>query len=524
MPEPNADARGDRMPPSTELHGTRLIVVTLCAIAATVMQALDSTIANVALPYMQGSMAASQDEINWVLTSYIVATAIMTAPVGFLASRFGRTRLFLTSIIGFTIASILCGAAQSLAQIVFFRILQGMFSAALVPLSQGMMYEIYPPEKRSSAMALWGMGVMVGPVLGPILGGWLTENYNWRWVFYINVPIGILVTAGTLIYLRETPRNLSSRLDWLGFAALSIALGAFQMMLDRGEELDWFNASEIIIEACVAGLGMYCFLVHSALVPKPFLSPKLLADRNFMIACFFSFVVAVVVFSSMALLAPYLQTLLNYPVSTAGVLLAPRGLGTMFAMFAAGRLLRYTGERSLIALGVLVSIYSLHQMSHWTPDVSESSIFSVGLWQGFGSGLIFVPLSLFMFSTLPAELRTEATGVYSLMRNLGSAIGISVTAALLQTNTQINNAFISGVVTPFNRALQSGAPERFWNPLSMSGAAALAAEVRRQSSVIAYADDFKLMMVLCIVALPLVLLIRPPGAVAARQPATAAGE
>jgi DHA2 family multidrug resistance protein len=524
MPKPNADARGDRKPPSTELHGASLVLVTLCAIAGTIMQALDSTIANVALPYMQGSMAASQDEINWVLTSYIVATAIMTAPVGFLSARFGRTRLFLISIIGFTVASVLCGASQSLAQIVLFRILQGGFSAALVPLSQGIMYEIYPPEKRGSAMALWGMGVTVGPVLGPILGGWLTEDYSWRWVFYINVPIGILATAGILLYLRETPRNAFSRLDWLGFAALSIALGAFQMMLDRGEELDWFNSPEIIIEACVAGLGMYCFLVHSALVPKPFLSPRLLADVNFVIASCFIFVVGVIIFASMALLAPYLQTLLNYPVMTAGLLLAPRGVGTMIAMFAAGQLIRYIGERALVALGLSIGIYSLYLMTHWTPDVSESTIISVVMVQGLSTGLIFLPLSVIVFSTLPIELRAEATGVFSLMRNLGSAVGISVTAALLQTNTQINHAIISGVVTPFNRALQSGSPARFWNPLSASGAAALDAEVRRQSSVIAYADDFKLMMVLCIVVLPLVLLIRSPRPVRAPQPATAAGE
>jgi len=521
MPEQNANASGDRGPPGA-LSRTGLIIVTLCSVTATLMQALDGTIANVALPYMQGSMSASQDEINWVLTSYIIATAIMTAPVGFLAARFGRTRLFLTSLIGFTIASILCGTAQSLVEIVGFRILQGMFSAALVPLSQSIMYEVYPPEKRGQAMALWGMGVTIGPVLGPIVGGWLTEDYSWRWVFYINVPFGILAAVGVWVYLKETQRNLTSKLDWLGFAALSIALAAFQLMLDRGEELDWFSSPEIIAEACIAGIGMYCFLVHSALVPKPFLNPKIFADRNFVVASCFMFVVGVIIYASMALLAPYLQTLLNYPAITAGLLLGPRGFGSMVAMLAAGRLIPLAGARSLVTFGLLTCAYSLYEMAHWTPDISEWTILSVGMIQGFGVGFLFVPLSTVVFSTLALELRTEATGVYSLMRNLGSAIGISVTSSLLQTNSEINHAFISGVVTPFDRALQSGAAARFWNPLSVHGANALDAEVQRQASIIAYIDDYKLMLVLCVVVLPMVLLIRTPRAVPARQQAAAA--
>jgi DHA2 family multidrug resistance protein len=527
MSQQNTNASGDRGPAPLSRSG--LIIVTLCSVAATLMQALDGTIANVALPYMQGSMAASQDEINWVLTSYIIATAIMTAPVGFLAARFGRTRLFLTSIIGFSIASVLCGTAQSLVEIVGFRILQGMFSAALVPLSQSVMYEIYPPEKRGQAMALWGMGVTIGPVLGPIIGGWLTEDYSWRWVFYINVPVGILAAAGILIYLKETPRNLAAKLDWMGFAALSIALGAFQLMLDRGEELDWFSSPEIIFEACVAGVGFYCFLVHSALVPKPFLNPKIFTDRNFVVASCFMFVVGVIIYASMALLAPYLQTLLNYPAITAGNLLGPRGFGSMFAMLVAGRLIPRTGSRPLVTVGLITCAYSLYEMSHWTPDISQWTILSVGMIQGVGVGLIFVPLSTIVFSTLPLELRTEATGVYSLMRNLGSAIGISVTASLLQTNAEINHALISGVVTPFNRALQSGAVARFWGPLSVHGANALDAEVQRQAAIIAYIDDYKLMLVMCVLVLPLVLLIRSPGVVVkARAPqqaaAAAAGE
>src|SRR6201997_1585092 len=237
--------------PVTPKQAHRMIV-TVCTVLATLMQSLDSTIANVALPYMQGTMSASQEEINWVLTSYIVAAAIMTAPTGFLSARFGRTRLFVTAVVGFTVASALCGLAHSLGEIVMFRIVQGMFGAALVPLSQSVMYELYPPEQRAKAMGLWTMGVMMGPICGPILGGWLTDNYSWRWVFYINVPFGIATAIGLLMFLRENAPARTAKLDWLGFCALSLAIGSFQMMLDRGETLDWFDSREIVLEACVA--------------------------------------------------------------------------------------------------------------------------------------------------------------------------------------------------------------------------------------------------------------------------------
>jgi DHA2 family multidrug resistance protein len=506
MPEPSDGAIAVARP---GLSGQVRLILTICVIVATLMQSLDSTIANVALPYMQGPMAASLDEINWVLTSYIVASAIMTAPTGFLTARFGRTRVFVVSIVGFTVASVLCGVAQSLGQIVVFRILQGFFGAALVPLSQAVMYDIYPAEQRGPAMAMWGMGVQVGPVLGPIIGGWLTESYSWRWVFYINVPFGILASVGLLIFLKETSHSKLTKLDWIGFVALSLAIGAFQTMLDRGEELDWFGSREIVVEACLAGLGLYVFLVQFSLVRKPFISPGLFKDINFVIGITFIFIVGIVLYATLALMAPYLQDLMNYPVVTAGVVLAPRGAGTMFAMVLAGWLVGRVSARMLIGIGFIVSAYSLYDMTLWTPDISEWTIISIGFIQGISVGLVFVPLSTIVFATLPQQLRTEASGVYSLMRSLGSAIGISVTGALLQTNTQINHAFIAGVVTPFNRSLQTGAASRFWNPDLTHGAATLNEEITRQANIIGYVDDFKLMLILSIMALPLVLLIRP---------------
>ena len=483
-------------------------MLTSCTILATLMQTLDSTIANVALPYMQGTMSASQDQINWVLTSYIVAAAIMTAPTGFLAARFGRTRLFVTSIAGFTLASILCALAQTLSQIVIFRILQGLFGAALVPLSQAVMFDIYPPERRGAAMALWGMGVMIGPILGPILGGWLTENYNWRWVFYINVPIGLLAMAGLLTSLRDSSHDRPTTLDWIGFGALSLSVGAFQMLLDRGELLDWFSSREIVLEACLAGLGMYVFLVQLSLAPRPFLSPRLFADLNFVIGVAFIFIVGLILYATLALLAPYLQLLMDYPVVTAGVVLAPRGAGTMLAMMICGRVVGRVSGRLLVSIGFVMTAWALYDMTSWTPDVSQWRVMTTGFLQGLSVGFVFVPLSTTTFDTLPAELRIQATGVYSLVRNIGSAIGISVTGALLQSNTQVNHAIITANVTPFNRVLQGEAVSHFWNPAHVHSAAVLNEEVTRQASIIAYVDDFKLMFILAIAALPLIPFIR----------------
>lgn len=483
-------------------------IVTVCTVMATLMQSLDSTIANVALPYMQGTMSASQEEINWVLTSYIVAAAIMTAPTGFLAARFGRTRLFVIAVTGFTVASVLCGMAQSLEEIVVFRALQGMFGAALVPLSQSVMYEIYPVEQRSAAMAIWTMGVMIGPICGPVLGGWLTENHSWRWVFYINVPFGVVTVVGLLIFLKETSHGRSARLDWIGFTALSLAIGAFQMMLDRGETLDWFNSREIIVEACLAGVGFYVFLVQFWLAPRPFISPKLFADRNFVVGLILYFIMGLIMYATLALLAPYLQTLMSYPVITTGIVLAPRGAGLMLAAMICGRLLNKIGPRVLVFAGFVTGAYALRQMMSWTPDVAEWTLITVGFIQGISIGFLAIPINIIAFATMPAEKRIEATGIYSLIRNLGSAIGISITGALLQTNTQINHEIIASEVTPFNRALQAGSALRFWEPGSLHGAALLDREVTRQAQIIAYIDDFKFMLVLAIIVLPLILLTR----------------
>jgi len=485
--------------------------ITACVILAVIMQALDTTIANVALPYIQGSVSASADQINWVLTSYIVAAAIMTPPSGFLAAKFGRKRVLLAAIAGFVGASVLCGLAQSLNQIVAFRLLQGLFGASLVPLSQSILLDIYTVEERGSAMALFGVSVMVGPVLGPVLGGWLTDNISWRWVFYINVPIGALAFMGIVVFVGETKRDALAKLDWFGFALMSLFIAALQLFLDRGEQLDWFSSGEIMIEAIVCAAAFYLLLVHTLTSEKSFVNPRLFLDQNFTISMIFIFVIGITYLASLALMTPYLQTLMGYPVITAGIVMGPRGLGTMLCMFIVGRLISKVDSRWLLALGLGLTAWAMYDMTSWTPDISQWTIVSVGFIQGAGLGFLFVPLTTMAFSTLPAHMRGDGTGLYNLSRNIGSSVGISVVTALIVENTQSNHESIAAYVTPFNRAFDAAAAQGL-SPLTAAGRAALNDVITLQSTIIAYMDDFKLLMLMSLAVMPLVLLLKKPQA------------
>ena len=476
----------------------------------TIMQALDSTIANVALPYMQGSFSASQEQIAWVLTSYIVAAAIMTPPTGWLAGRFGRKRLFVTVVFGFTIASMLCGMATTLSQIVAFRLLQGMFGASLVPLSQSVLLDAFPRERHGSAMALWGLGVMVGPILGPTLGGYLTDHYNWRWVFYINLPIGVVALLLISAFVPETEKDKSRSFDFFGFGMLSLAVGSLQLMLDRGENQGWFGSTEIIIECVLAGLCFYLFLVQTLTAKRPFISPGLFRDRNFVGCMLCMFTVGVVLFSSMALLPPFLQGLMNYPVMTIGNVLAPRGAGTMVAMLIVGRLITRADPRFMILFGMSLTAISLWQMSGFDTDITPRLLITTGLLQGFGLGFIFVPLSTIAFSTLAPQYRGEATGMFNLMRNIGSSIGISICFALVSQFTQINHAALVEHVTPFNPLFQSPSLPQVWDLGTASGAAALDHMITAQAMTIGYLNDFKLMMWMILGLAPLVMILKRP--------------
>lgn len=482
--------------------------ISICVVLAALMQALDTTIANIALPHIQGAVSASQDQINWVLTSYIVAAAIFTPPTGFLAQRLGLKRLFLVAIGGFVAASALCGIATSLTQIVGFRLLQGAFGAALVPLSQSTMLEMAPKERQGRAMALWAMAAMIGPILGPVLGGWLTENYSWRWCFYINLPIGAIALAGIWWLMPPARPDEVAHLDWFGFAMLSAALASLQLLLDRGQQLDWFGSREIVVEVVIAAVAFYLFLVHIATARAPFIRLALFKNRNFTAGLLMIFAVGGTYLASFALLTPYLQNLMGYPIVTAGLVMGPRGLAMMAIMLVVGRLIGRVDIRLLVGTGLGLVAWSLYQMTAWTPDISIATVVINGLIQGVGLGFLMVPISTTTLATLPAEFRTEGAGLFSLSRNIGASIGISVMTALLARNIQINHAEIVQHVTVGNRLIASN-PLGVFSPFTAAGRAALNGLVTRQAEIIAYMDDFKLMMILTLSALPLVLIFRP---------------
>ena len=485
-------------------------LITICVMMATIMQVLDITIANVSLPYLQGSLSATLDQVSWVLTSYVVAAAVMTAPVGWLAARYGIKKLLITCVVGFTVASMLCGIAQSIEEIVVYRIVQGMFGAALVPLSQTVMMEIYPPEQRGWAMSLWGMGVMIGPIMGPILGGWLTEYYTWRWIFFINVPFGVATALGLLVFMGETGGNRGLSFDWFGFAALSIAIGALQLMLDRGEQQGWFDSTEIVVTAIVSAAGLYFFLAHSLTTRQPFIALEIFRDRNFVIGLTFMFVCGVLLVASMALMAPLLQNTMGYPIIDAGWLLGTRGFGMAFAMLTAGRLMTRVDPRVLLAVGLGCCTVSLYYSIDFGLDTSVGTIVWVSMLQGYGLGLMFVPLNTVALSSITPALRTQGTAMWTLIRNLGSSIGVSIVIANLTNSTILMHARLAETVTPFNQALADPSAAML-DPKTEMGRALLEQLMTQQATIMAYANDFKLMMVMTLLAFPLILLIRVRG-------------
>ncbi|MDX2142926.1 MAG: DHA2 family efflux MFS transporter permease subunit [Rhodospirillaceae bacterium] len=486
-------------------------IVTTTVMATTFMAILDSTIVNIALPQMQGSLSATQDQITWVLTGYIVALAVATPLGGALSARLGRKRVIALAVLGFTLASVMCGAASSLSQIVLFRVLQGFFGAALVPLSQAILLDLYPREKHGFAMAVWGVGVVFAPVLGPTLGGILTEFYNWRWIFYINVPVGVAALCGILAYVRETDRRNSQDFDYFGFIFLGVAIGAFQLMLDRGESLDWFASTEIVVEATLAGLSFYMFLVHTITTRHPFIPLAMFRDRNFVASVVTIFMISTIHLGALALLPPFLQQLLDYPVLTAGYVLAPRGLGTMTGIILATRLATKLDMRLLVFCGLVLNIVALWELSHFSLEVPTDLIVRTGLIQGLGLGFIFVPMTTLAFATLPSSLRDEATAMFNLLRNLGSSVGISIWITLLVRNTTTNHAALAEHLSPFRDALQHPLLPGAWEWRLPSGVLALNAEVTRQAGALAYVGDFQLMMwVTVICALPVLLLRKSP--------------
>ena len=500
-------------------------LISVFCMMGVLMVVLDTTISIVALPYMQGSLSATMDQITWVISSYIIVSAIMTAPVGWLANRFGRKNLYLTCLIGFTCTTIFAGASQTLEQMIACRIIQGTFGAALVPLSQATMLDIFPAEQRARAMAYFGMGVMIGPIMGPTMGGYLTEWFHWRWVFYVNVPLGIAAAFGLALLMPSTRPQQGLRFDWTGFGVLALGIGALQLMLDRGSIKDWFTSSEIIACAVLAALGFYLFLVHMLTAEKPFIPREMFRDRNMTTAMIVMFASNTVMMSSNTLLAPYLQRMAGYSVADAGLLLAPRGLGTMMVMLICSRLGPYVDQRKLITLGLTLLSLTLYDMSTWTPDIGQRWLVAVMMIQGMAMGLIWNPLTVVSFSTLPAHLRGDATAVQSLGRNVGAGIGVSITTFSLSHWIQASHAGLAASITPFTRAIpgEEGAT-RFLDATTRHGAVMLDKMINREAMIIAYSNDFLMMSLVAIPCMALVLMMKkvtapaPPAAPRAPQP------
>ena len=495
---------------TTERKGgpAHLGLLTFAVMTATIMHAIDTTIPNVALPHMQGSLLATQEQIAWVLTSYIVAAAIMTPPTGALALKLGRRRLFVVAILGFTAASALCGTATSLTEMLIYRALQGAFGAGLIPLSQATLLDSYPRERHGEAMALWGMGFVAAPIFGPTIGGYLTEAYDWRWIFYINVPIGIAAALGISLYVPDTKKHLDAKFDWTGFAFIALAIGALQIMLDRGHHLDWFQSTEIVVLAVVSALAFYLFIVHSLTAEKPLIDLAIFKDANFVSGMLIAFLIAVVVLAMLALLSHLLQDVLEYPVIDAGHIMGPRGLGTLVAMTIAGRIVDRVNPRYLVCFGVSLTASAFWLMTGFNLNVDAWQLIWTGFLQGFGMGCIYVPLSTFMFSTLPAQYRTDGASLNSLIRNIGASAGIAILEALLASNRQAFRSHIVENITPYDPRFREPSLPSAWSLETLEGMAKLSTEIDRQAKMLAYLTDFQWMTAITLVILPLLLIGR----------------
>jgi DHA2 family multidrug resistance protein len=486
----------------------RHAAITIAAMLAMLLQVLDTTIANVALPHMQTSLGATPETVNWVLTSYIVASAIAIPITGWLTDRVGRKRLFTWAVFAFTGFSVLCAVATSLTEMVLFRAAQGVAGAFIVPLSQAVLFDINPPERHARAMAMFGGGIMIGPILGPVLGGWLTEYMNWRWVFLVNLPVGLLAAVMLIRFLPSTGKR-RMRFDLFGFALLAVALGALQMMLDRGQQQDWFQSWEVMIEAFLAIGAAWMFVVHMMSARQPLLPPQLFTDRNFVTSLLFMAVTGVLLLAGLALLPPLLQRLFGYSVLDSGFLTAPRGIGSLISMIIAGRLVGKVDSRLLILAGVLLMALSLWQMSGFSLDMDRRPIIVSGIVQGLGIGLMFVPLQSLAFAGLQPAMRTTAASLFNLARSIGGSIGISVVTTFLARNLQTSHADLAAHVT--SATLANLPPQvASVSPASQTALAMLDAEINRQAAMIAYIDDFHLMMLVCLAVVPLLLLLKKP--------------
>jgi DHA2 family multidrug resistance protein len=479
----------------------RRLALTVASVLATTLMAVDITIASVALPEIQGTFAITADQVAWVLTSYVIALAIVTPAVDPIVERIGRRRAFLMAVGGFTGFSALCGFAWSIESLAVFRFLQGVFAAGLVPIAQAVLLDSHPPEKHGSAMAWWTTGVMVGPIIGPLLGGWLTEEYGWRWIFWINLPFGAFALFVIAAFQTGARSARPRRFDAPSYVLLAVAIACLQFVVERGERFDWFESTTIVACLGVAAACVWAFVARSWTSGEPFFSPALFRDSNFVACTVVTFVTSGVFYANLALIAPFLQTVLGYPADATGAMIAPRGLGVLTGVALANGLRRWFSDRVIVIAGLAGSAASIHAMTYFSLQVDVYTITWTGIVQGFCYGVMFGPLTTATFATLAASLRTEGAALVQLLRQISGGIGIAAAVALLTRYGHGFDQWLRGIVEP--------EAARHWLQAGTQGRAMLAREVARQGAMLAYLRTIDWLAASIVVTLPLVLAIRP---------------
>jgi len=485
---------------------------------ATFMVVLDSSVANVALPHIAGNLSASTDESTWVLTSYLVANAIMLPAAGWIARRIGRKRLLLISILIFTAASLLCGMSLTMPMLIVARVLQGVGGGGMQPLAQSILLESFPPHKHGTAMAVYGVGVIVAPVIGPTLGGWITDSYSWRWIFYINLPIGILALYMVSLFVEDPPYlrdKFKGAIDYIGFGLMALWLGTLQLVLDKGQESDWFAAPWICWTAAISMLALVCFIVRELADDEPIVQLRIFLNRNFAVGTLITCIYGFVLYAATAMLPLFLQTMMGYSALQSGLSVSPRGIGAMASMIAVGVLVRYVDGRVLMALGFALLGYSTWMLGNISLQIGMSSVVIPNIMNGFAMGFIFVPLTTMTLSRLRKQEMGNATGIYNLMRNIGGSIGIASVMSMTVRDSQIHQTTLAAdagapMASGFLRGLQAHLFSQGADMVTAQQKAlgALYSNVLQQSSLLAYADNFRSIAVLALLCIPLVLLFK----------------
>lgn len=490
--------------------GLKLFLITIAMTLTNTMFWADPNMVTVILPYMQGSLSATLDQVSWVLTTFIVAQAMVSPVIGWLTARVGRKQLMLTCIGMFTTCACLCASADSISEIIIYRVGQGLCGAPLVALSQAVLLDAYPRERHGTAMGVWLAGVAIAASVGPVVSGYLTEHYSWRLVFFASVPLAAVTSTLIILYMRDTARSAAGHFDALGFCMIATGVAALQIMLDRGEREDWFDSSLIVLLGAVAAIGLYLFLVHTITTTKPLVNPRLMRDRNFALGMMFVIGFGVLQYTSLALWPPFVRVVLDMPMDTAGMVLANRGIGLFPAMLFGSWFVNRYDPRILMVVGLSTVALTLKMMSGFTQDSSVLSVVMTAFVQGAGFGATFLPLSAITFATLNSSLRSEGTALYNFGQNIGGSMGIAILVAVLSRSIQTNRSRLVEHATPYNELFREPYLPQLWSLENLNGLAAVNAEISRQATMIAYTNDFAALMFVALAAVPLMLLLKNP--------------